>query len=132
MKFRIQGDESASASKFIHFSPFFLRASPNSLLFSISQVFGSHVGWKHTSMCTWDSEYGDGYFQVDQNILGDFAIVCKFGGQLANSKDKSTVIFKYQNTTGECRFILFFIFISTFLPDIFVSLDSLFMSMARM
>lgn len=62
------------------------------------------MGWKHTSMCTWDSEYGDGYFQIDQNILGDFAIICKFGGQLANSKDKSTLIFKYQNTTGEVLF----------------------------
>ncbi len=64
-------------------------------------------------MCTWDSEYGDGYFQVDQNILGDFAIICKFGGQLANSKDKSTIIFKYQNTTGEfVVFVIFYIFFS--------------------
>ena len=65
------------------------------------KVFSSHVGWKHTSMCTWDGEYGDGYFQVAQNILGDFAIICRFGGQLANTKEKSTLIFKYQNTTGE-------------------------------
>lgn len=52
-------------------------------------------------MCTWDPEYGDGYFQIDQNILGDFAIICRFGGQLANTREKSTLIFKYQNTTGE-------------------------------
>lgn len=66
-----------------------------------AQVFGSHVGWKSTGMCTWDPEYGDGYFQIDQNILGDFAIICRFGGQLANTREKSTLIFKYQNTTGE-------------------------------
>jgi hypothetical protein len=65
------------------------------------KVFCSHVGWKHSSMCTWDAEYGDGYFQVGQNILGDFAVICRFGGQQVNKKDKSTLLFKYQNTTGK-------------------------------
>lgn len=64
------------------------------------KIFSSHVGWKHTNMCTWNAEYGDGYFRVSQNIVGDFAVICRFGGHLANTKDKSTLIFKYQNSTG--------------------------------
>lgn len=44
----------------------------------IAQVFGSHASKRHTSMCTWDAEYGDGYFQVGQDILGDFTIVCRW------------------------------------------------------
>eukprot|EP01036_Dinobryon_divergens_P029179 gene29179-38245_t len=35
-----------------------------------------------------------------QDILGDFSIICRFGGHLASTKDKSTLIFKYQNSTG--------------------------------
>lgn len=66
------------------------------------KVFSSHVGWKHTNMCTWDADYGDGYFRVSQDLLGDFSVICRFGGHLANTRDKSTVIFKYQNTTGTC------------------------------
>jgi hypothetical protein len=42
-----------------------------------AQVFASHVRDKPTRMCKWDAEYGDGYFQVDANILGDFAVVCR-------------------------------------------------------
>jgi hypothetical protein len=41
-------------------------------------VFGSHASKRHTSMCTWDAEYGDGYFSVGQNILGDFTVVCRY------------------------------------------------------
>lgn len=78
------------------------------------QVFGSHVGWKHTCMCTWDADYGDGYFQVGQNILGDFAITCRFGGQQANTKEKSTLIFKYQNSTGKC--VVFILSYSFYIP----------------
>ncbi len=66
-------------------------------------VFASHTGYKHTNDCTWNSEYGDGFFRVSRDILGDFALICRFGGHLATNKDKSTLIFKYQNSTGnEC------------------------------
>lgn len=63
-------------------------------------VFASHVGLKPTSMCNWNAEYGDGLFKISQNIIGDFSIICRFGGHLASTKDKSTLIFKYQNSTA--------------------------------
>lgn len=65
-----------------------------------TQVFASHMGLKHTPMCTWDAENGGGYYQVSRNVLGDFVVVCRFGGQLAKDDSKSMMIFKYQNTTG--------------------------------
>jgi hypothetical protein len=53
-----------------------------------------------SSTCTWSSEFGDGFFRVAKNISGDFMILCRFGGQHIHRKDKSTIIFKYQNSTG--------------------------------
>ena len=64
------------------------------------QVFSSHVSWKQTNICTWNADYGDGFYKVAANIIGDFTIVCRFGGEAAVQKDKSTLIFKYQNSTG--------------------------------
>lgn len=63
-------------------------------------VFNSHNGWKSTNKCTWSSEYGDGFFRVSQDILGDFSVMCRFGGTHAMTRDKTTLIFKYQNSTG--------------------------------
>jgi hypothetical protein len=33
-------------------------------------VFNSHAGWKSTPRCTWSAEYGDGFFRVSHDILG--------------------------------------------------------------
>ena len=63
-------------------------------------VFNSHAGWKSTNKCTWSSEYGDGFFRVSHDILGDFSVMCRFGGHHALTRDKTTLIFKYQNNTG--------------------------------
>jgi hypothetical protein len=63
-------------------------------------VFNSHTGWKSTNKCTWSSEYGDGFFRVSHDILGDFSVMCRFGGHHAMTRDKTTLIFKYQNSTG--------------------------------
>jgi hypothetical protein len=52
--------------------------STRNVVHARSQVFGSHASKRHTSMCTWDAEYGDGYFSVGQNILGDFTVVCRY------------------------------------------------------
>ena len=65
-------------------------------------VFNSHAGWKSTNKCTWSSEYGDGFFRVSHDILGDFSVMCRFGGHHALTRDKTTLIFKYQNNTGTC------------------------------
>ncbi len=64
--------------------------------------YSSHIGF-HTdsTSCSWNSESGDGFFKISQYIVGDFSVVCRFGGHLATTKDKSTLIFKYQNTTGK-------------------------------
>jgi hypothetical protein len=64
-------------------------------------VFNSHAGWKSTNKCTWSSEYGDGFFRVSHDILGDFSVMCRFGGHHALTRDKTTLIFKYQNNTGK-------------------------------
>ena len=63
-------------------------------------IFNSHSGLKSTNKCTWSSEYGDGFFRVAQDILGDFSVMCRFGGSHATTRDKTTLIFKYQNSTA--------------------------------
>jgi hypothetical protein len=63
-------------------------------------IFSSHSGWNADSSCTWNADYGDGFFKISKFVLGDFSIICRFGGNLASTKDKSTLIFKYQNTTA--------------------------------
>ena len=35
-----------------------------------------------------------------QDIIGDFSVMCRFGGSHAMIRDKSTLIFRYQNSTG--------------------------------
>lgn len=64
-------------------------------------IFSSHNGSKPSPSCTWNEEYSDGFYRVEKFVLGDFSITCRFGGQLAINKDKSTLIFKYQNSTGK-------------------------------
>lgn len=63
--------------------------------------YSSHIDRHPDTNCTFSSDYGDGYFKVSQSILGDFSIICRFGGELATQKDKTTLIFKYQNSTGK-------------------------------
>jgi len=63
-------------------------------------IYSSHVGWHANSSCTWNAEFGDGFYKVSMNIIGDFSIICRFGGHLSNNKDRSTLIFKYQNSTA--------------------------------
>ncbi|GMH92565.1 hypothetical protein TL16_g12382 [Triparma laevis f. inornata] len=47
----------------------------------------------------WDEE--EGFFKVDLNILGDFVIICRFGGEYANDlNDPTKVLFRYANSTG--------------------------------
>lgn len=63
-------------------------------------VFNSHTGMNSTTQCKWSGSYGEGVFRVGENIIGDFSIMCRFGGQHALTRDKTTLIFKYQNSTG--------------------------------
>ena len=51
--------------------------------------------------CAWSTEYGDGFFRVSADLVGDFSIMCRFGGGHALTRDKTTLIFKYQNSTGK-------------------------------
>lgn len=63
------------------------------------QVYNSQQG--DGEKPKWVTEFGDGSFQVCQEILGDFSISCRFGGTHAATKNNSTSIFTYQNNTGE-------------------------------
>lgn len=63
-------------------------------------IFSSHSGRVVDSSCFWDSESGDAFFKVSQYIIGDFSIVCSFRGGSGDEKNKSAIIFKYQNSTG--------------------------------
>ena len=64
------------------------------------QLFASHVQWKHTNKCTWSADYGDGFFRIASDIQGDFSVMVRFGGHHALTRDKTTLIFKYQNSTA--------------------------------
>ena len=64
-------------------------------------------------MCRWNNDDGDGFFRVARHLRGDFSIVCRFGGHLADKKDKSTLIFKYQNNASFLRCSHPFAFIAT-------------------
>lgn len=64
-------------------------------------TYTSHVGLTVDRSCSWNAESGDGFFRVSQYVIGDFSVVCRFGGGAAATKDKSTLIFKYQNSTGK-------------------------------
>ena len=51
--------------------------------------------------CIWSGEYGNGSYVLTNCVLtSDFAIVCRFGGEYASVKDRTTLIFKYQNHAG--------------------------------
>jgi len=64
-------------------------------------VFNSHSGMTASpTRCAWSTEYGDGFFRVAADLRGDFSIMCRFGGSHALTRDKTTLIFKYQNSTG--------------------------------
>ena len=63
-------------------------------------VFHSHSEENNRLMCRWSNDDGDGFFRVAKHLHGDFSVVCRFGGRLADKKDKSTLIFKYQNNAS--------------------------------
>lgn len=68
-------------------------------------TYTSHVGANVDRSCSWNSDSGDGFFRVSQYVIGDFSVVCRFGGQAAVTKDKSSLIFKYQNSTGNAPLV---------------------------
>lgn len=67
---------------------------------NISESVSKLVYTSHSdlTLCRWMSEEGEGFFRVGIHLTGDFMIVCRFGGELAEQRDKSTLIFKYQNS----------------------------------
>ena len=65
-----------------------------------SLLFDSHGLSTQGNRCKWQSDYGDGVFRVQEDMCGDFSVMCRFGGSHANVRDSSTLIFKYQNSTG--------------------------------
>ena len=71
-------------------------------IIEIRDIHGQVYNSNHadSEIPTWSIEFGDGSFQVSNDILGDFVISCRFGGKHAAVKDSSTVIFTYQNNTG--------------------------------
>lgn len=75
-------------------------------------VFNSHSGsTPSSSRCTWSAEYGDGFFKIAEDIVGDFSVMCRFGGAHALTRDKTTLIFKYQNSTGNLALSLIHVII---------------------
>lgn len=62
-------------------------------------IFSSIVGSSKKVIHDWSPEFGDGVFKVDENMRGDFSVTCRFGGQHSHTRDKTTLIFKYQNNT---------------------------------
>jgi hypothetical protein len=53
----------------------------------------------HSSDQHWDEE--DGFFKINTNILGDFVILCRFGGEYKSDvNDPTKVLFRYANSTG--------------------------------
>ena len=75
--------------------------------------FCSHSEENNRLTCRWNNDEGDGFFRVARHLRGDFSIVCRFGGHLADKKDKSTLIFKYQNNASFLRCSHPFAFIAT-------------------
>ena len=47
----------------------------------------------------WSEETG--FYKVNKRILGDFVVLCRFGGQYKKDKDDSSkVLFRYANSSG--------------------------------
>jgi len=53
-----------------------------------------------SDQCTWSDQFGDGLFSASCDVLSDFAIICRFGGEHARIRDKTTLIYKYQNNAA--------------------------------
>jgi hypothetical protein len=53
-----------------------------------------------TAQCSWSDQFGDGLFRASCDILSDFAVICRFGGEHARIRDKTTLIYKYQNNAA--------------------------------
>jgi hypothetical protein len=58
-------------------------------------IFCSHDGDAPKEGRTWSAEFGDGFFKVGTEVLGDFCIMVRFGGSGVATRDKTTLIFKY-------------------------------------
>jgi hypothetical protein len=70
-------------------------------------VFSSHRGMTcNTDDCSWNAEYGDALYRAGTDLIGDFSVMCRFGGDSVLTREKATLIFKYQNSTGSCPFPL--------------------------
>lgn len=63
-------------------------------------LFCSYEGTKPRADCSWFADYGDGKFMICKDILGDFSILIRFGGRHATTRDRTTLILKYQNCTS--------------------------------
>ena len=59
-------------------------------------IFCSHDGDAPKEGSTWSAEFGDGFFKVGTEVLGDFCIMVRFGGSGVATRDKTTLIFKYE------------------------------------
>ena len=67
------------------------------MIFSSYPVNGAPSN-KRESM--WSSEFGDGIFRIGLDIIGDFSVICRFGGTHLKTRDHTPLIFKYQHNTG--------------------------------
>jgi len=63
-------------------------------------LFSSYEGVTPNKSCSWSAEYGDGHFIIGKDLIGDFSILCRFGGKHSLARDRTTLIFKYQNSTA--------------------------------
>lgn len=74
--------------------------TPDGIVFSSYPLNGVPVNKKES---IWSSEFGDGIFRIGQDIIGDFSIICRFGGTHLKTRDHTTLIFKYQHNTGRLK-----------------------------
>lgn len=66
-----------------------------------SMIFSSNdANSNSVNQSKWTSEFGDGSYRINIDIIGDFSLICRFGGEHINTRHVSTLIFKYQNNTG--------------------------------
>ena len=63
----------------------------NQQIYCSSEVDDSNLEWSEET----------GFYKVNKKILGDFVVLCRFGGQFKNDRDDSSkVLFRYANSTG--------------------------------
>ncbi|GMI09629.1 hypothetical protein TrVE_jg9695 [Triparma verrucosa] len=65
---------------------------------SSSQIYSSSAV-DSESLQQWDEE--SGFYKINLDILGDFVIICRFGGEYKEDvNDPTKVLFRYANSTG--------------------------------